>query len=738
MTDNYEIHEDYVRGKVEDSPLEKFVKQNKFPWKMVIYIGLLIFTTMQALNSTKMVSDYQQPLLLAFKNSLLNLTEQHFHKTFYTLTDFSEHLVGITDTMKDLDDSFLSQVDISSATYVLDVYYKDYPLFNLTSEGLFNVSGKYNFVIENIEDGITQPFNAKDVDETKAFVQKVSSMRFRINNIYTISDLSDYQRLCHNWTINIIYNMAGMSHIIAYLDAHPTYCSNTYIPPSPSDTNKDKDDSLVDPKPDSVANPSDSDADSGSESGSGSDSTSNSGSSSEDTHSQPNSGTKKIEGESDERRYYQGASMATKWTHAPFGNTLNMLHFLVLGLALASFIYWWYYVYEMGLLTMTSRHAKHMNSPAFYNDIVSRNAPETNWENMSFMQKIKFFDTFFYINMVGNVFQIFGSIVAIYQNFVQAESNALVNLKEATIGFGCTCCWIYLIKFFTYDKQFAETTRLLKNSTAETMKFFIGILPVFMAFAFLGRCLFWKYEKFETLEHTIVALFSMMAGDVLRETYTDTSPEGVLSVVYISIWIVLFMSVVHNVFISIISGSFKNRYLEERYQSYFDAYSLGDKNEVSKWNIDQKEVMVESLSKEKEERVKKDKTDLDWMAYIRREDGADNYKQEVRDRIKQSEIEKDNVRATVLLKTEDVEKTLANMKDAVDEFCSLSKDKEEKTAVRKSFLKYLKDLHLHTVSELSSANNANAKNNSPTNKMLKRAKTNMDKTSDLDLNEKDE
>lgn len=60
------------------------------------------------------------------------------------------------------------------------------------------------------------------------------------------------------------------------------------------------------------------------------------------------------------------------WTHAPFGNTLNMLHFTVLGLALASFVYWWYYVYEMGLLRMTSRHAKHMNSPMFYNDIVVR------------------------------------------------------------------------------------------------------------------------------------------------------------------------------------------------------------------------------------------------------------------------------------------------------------------------------------------------------------------------------
>ena len=205
------------------------------------------------------------------------------------------------------------------------------------------------------------------------------------------------------------------------------------------------------------------------------------------------------------------------------------------------------------------------------------------------MQKIQFFDTFFYINMIGNVFQIFGSVVAIYQNFVQADSNTLMSVKEASIGFGCTSCWIYLIKFFTYDKKFAETTRLLKNSTMETLKFFVGVLPVFLAFAFLGRCLFWKYEKFENLQHTIVALAAIMAGDVLKETYTDTSPEGILSVVYISIWIVLFMSVVHNVFISIISGGFKNRYLEERYQKLFDTYSLGEKSEVSKWGFNDKD-----------------------------------------------------------------------------------------------------------------------------------------------------
>ena len=63
-------------------------------------------------------------------------------------------------------------------------------------------------------------------------MQKISSIKFKINNLYTTSELAASQRLCHNWTISINYNLAGMSRIIAYMDAHPKYCSNAYEPPS--------------------------------------------------------------------------------------------------------------------------------------------------------------------------------------------------------------------------------------------------------------------------------------------------------------------------------------------------------------------------------------------------------------------------------------------------------------------------------------------------------------------------
>ena len=203
---------------------------------------------------------------------------------------------------------------------------------------------------------------------------------------------------------------------------------------------------------------------------------------------------------------------------------------------------------------------------------------------------MKFFDLFFYVMMIGNVFQIFGSIVAIYQNLVQTNTNILLGIRQACIGFGAMCTWFCLIKYFSENKQFKATTNLLAESTIGVFKFVIGILPLYIAFVFLGRCLFWKSEKFESTQHAFVALFAIVGGDILDETYTDIAAEGFLSVVFLTVWIVLFMSSVHNVFISIISNGFRNKFLEERYQELFDLYSLGDRDAVSKWNINEKEM----------------------------------------------------------------------------------------------------------------------------------------------------
>ena len=207
------------------------------------------------------------------------------------------------------------------------------------------------------------------------------------------------------------------------------------------------------------------------------------------------------------------------------------------------------------------------------------------------MEKIKFFDVFLVIMMVGNVFQILGSMVSVYLNFTPENSNAIISIKESCVGIGCMCCWFNLIKYLTYNKEFKATTNILNASTKEFLKFLVGVIPLYLGFVFLGRCLFWKYEKFESTNHAIVALFAIMAGDIVDESYTDTSAEGILSTIYLTVWIILFMSAVHNVFISIISEGFRNKFIEDRYQELFNLYALGDKDAVSKWKIDKTDKM---------------------------------------------------------------------------------------------------------------------------------------------------
>lgn len=186
--------------------------------------------------------------------------------------------------------------------------------------------------------------------------------------------------------------------------------------------------------------------------------------------------------------------------------------------------------------------------------------------------------------IVGNCSQIIGSAIALVEIRIPPTivDVTMFNTKISLIGFGCMCAWMMIIYYLDYNESFQSTTRIIKSSSIAFIKFLVGVIPVYMAFVFLGRCLFWKYTKFESTNQAVVALFAIIAGDIIDETYTDTSGEGIISAIYLTTFIILFMGAVHNVIISIVSDGFKNKFLEERYQKLFNLYALGQspKSEV--------------------------------------------------------------------------------------------------------------------------------------------------------------
>ena len=44
-----------------------------------------------------------------------------------------------------------------------------------------------------------------------------------------------------------------------------------------------------------------------------------------------------------------------------------------------------------------------------------------NWEELGFFEKMKFFDFWFMVIVTGNFFQLFGALVAIFDNFIFTE-----------------------------------------------------------------------------------------------------------------------------------------------------------------------------------------------------------------------------------------------------------------------------------------------------------------------------
>ena len=51
----------------------------------------------------------------------------------------------------------------------------------------------------------------------------------------------------------------------------------------------------------------------------------------------------------------------------------------------------------------------------------------------------------------------------------------------------------------------------------------VGIIPIFIAFAFLGLCLFWDSTRFKNMNFSLFTLFAAMNGDSLYDIFRDIS-----------------------------------------------------------------------------------------------------------------------------------------------------------------------------------------------------------------------
>ena len=127
---------------------------------------------------------------------------------------------------------------------------------------------------------------------------------------------------------------------------------------------------------------------------------------------------------------------------------------------------------------------------------------------------------------------------------------------DICIGFGVMLCYISLGKYLDTTKYglFYQT---LKHSITNIIPFFIGIMPIFIGFTFLGLCLFWNSERFTNVTDVMKALFAIVNGDSIYDIIVDiTDKSNFFGQIYGFLFTILFIVVVMNVFISIIQEAY--------------------------------------------------------------------------------------------------------------------------------------------------------------------------------------
>ncbi|KAL4498394.1 hypothetical protein ABPG72_013200 [Tetrahymena utriculariae] len=184
------------------------------------------------------------------------------------------------------------------------------------------------------------------------------------------------------------------------------------------------------------------------------------------------------------------------------------------------------------------------------------------WDELTFDEKLKYFDKWFVIILLGNLCQISCCLFIMLQD---KHDNLVSRLSEPfrwLQGLGCSLAWLAILKYFDYFSKFNITADIMRYSFPKIGKHFIGYIPILASFIIVGRTAFGGSQRFATMRDSFATLFSLLLGDSINDITHDLEDNGIsrlLAVIYIVSFIILFILAVNNIMIAIIQDEGSRR-----------------------------------------------------------------------------------------------------------------------------------------------------------------------------------
>lgn len=208
------------------------------------------------------------------------------------------------------------------------------------------------------------------------------------------------------------------------------------------------------------------------------------------------------------------------------------------------------------------------------------------WEQLGIAEKLKFFDGWVIFAFFGNLFQIFSGILTLVNN------NIYLNIHEIIIGFGCFFAWVGLVRFINHKSVSYTIVNTVERSGKTIGFYIIGVVPIFMGYAFLGMCYFWQTGIYYSTPMSMIANYALVNGDsVYAFSFAGFQETPFMGQLYYYTFIVFFICCVHNLFIAIIEGAFSSM-REERLAKKDEESSDSSDEEVPFGSMSPKQAKV--------------------------------------------------------------------------------------------------------------------------------------------------
>ena len=93
------------------------------------------------------------------------------------------------------------------------------------------------------------------------------------------------------------------------------------------------------------------------------------------------------------------------------------------------------------------------------------------------------------------------------------NQSASLNVHEVVVGFSCFFAWVGIVRFLNHTSHAYTIINTLERSCKMIVLYIIGIVPIFMGYAFLAMCLFWETGIYYSTPMSMIANYALVNGD---------------------------------------------------------------------------------------------------------------------------------------------------------------------------------------------------------------------------------